>query len=251
LTVESLLTKVSVMPFAIAALFVGWEYIIPMYFALYIWTSGVKTFYYPTPRVIERSLGKSMRIAYTFIYLPTIGLSIWKPDFMSTTWAAAHTMFPIVTYGFNQMIARRSSAINRRKPGVFDNEHIGPIKEVLFLNMVVSIGAQFKSRGNFYQYYGRALMGYPLGRDEARIASTDWATILFMFFSLWDLSRVNIAAEGVVEDMAWILASVFMVTPNFILMNSWNAREEQWERARKITGAESKKGVDVGYDSSC
>jgi hypothetical protein len=251
LTVGPLLTKVSVLPFAIAALFVGWEYMVPIYFALYIWCSGDKFFYYPTPMAIERSSVKAMRISYIFTYLPAIGLTIWKPNFMSTTWAVAHILFPLVTYCCRKWIIRRGSAANRRKPGVFDNGYIGPVQLLLLLNIGMSLLIQTPQvRRDLYKSYGRAMMGYALPRDEARIISTDWAILIFLCFSLWDLKRVNISATGVFNGIYSILAVSFCLTPGGILMNNWIAREQSWDRARRISDTEDKKGIDGGPDRS-
>ncbi|OQD90577.1 hypothetical protein PENANT_c001G05962 [Penicillium antarcticum] len=238
----------SVLPFAIAATIIGWEYIIPIYLALYVWVSGDRLFYYPTPMAIEHSAGRAMAFAYLFTYFPTAGFTIWKPEFMSTTWAAAHIMFPIVTSCLCKWIAQHSHAANRRKPGVFDNKYIWPVYSVLLVNMFLSIVALLTFRSDLYQLYGRALMESTIERDEASIVSIDWAILIFMVFSLWEFKRVNISAKGVFEGIIWIVAATFSMTPSLILMNNWIGREKRWERARQASYTENKKTSDAGSD---
>ncbi|KAJ5770436.1 uncharacterized protein N7511_002487 [Penicillium nucicola] len=238
----------SVLPFVIAASFLGWQYIIPIYFALYVWFSGDRLFYYPTPMAMDYSVGNPMIIAYLFTYLPALGFTIKNPNHISTSWPAAHIMFPILSSCFHKLIVRRSPAGNRRNPGVFDNKYIWSVYSVLLLNMALSVAAPLISGKDLYQIYGRALMGSTIERDEARIASIDWAILIFMIFSLWELHRVNIAAKGVFEGMLWIIATPCSMAPSLVLMKSWLGREKKWKQARQATPTESKKSSDTEAD---
>ncbi|KAJ5591276.1 hypothetical protein N7450_005248 [Penicillium hetheringtonii] len=85
----------SALPFGIASIFVGWEFVAPAYFALFVFHTGTKSYYYPCPRSIDLAAAQAFVFAYLVNYIPPIVCTFACSTFPSLLWSISHATLPL------------------------------------------------------------------------------------------------------------------------------------------------------------
>lgn len=233
---RALLITNSVLPLGIASLFIGWEIIAPIYFALFIHSTAPKAFYYPSIRALDMAMLMSIVYAYLVTYVPVFIYTCVSPAFPSKSWTIAHATLPLTIQLFRGWTAKRLTT-KLRSPALLHGAEDVPLLST-FMGFLYGIQAAGVSETEFHlvrRLSGIYYFGYrsTITGDVARAMLLDLAIGIFLIFAYWDLRRVGASVSNPWHLVAaGILISV-LFSPAATLPLLWRLRERQWAEARK------------------
>lgn len=235
-------------------MFVGWEFVAPLYMALFVFFTGIKSYYYPSPRAIDLATARSLQLACLVNYLPVIAYTFACSTFPSFQWALSHATLPLTI-----QLARKgvlwweptSCGGGGGGPALlWGDRDLKPISIFfsllqLSLLLVSFFGDSTKgiSMLRFIDLRSAFSSGNPCGGDDAKALLLDLMLMAFMWFIIWDIRRVNANSENLGSMMLFYTAMGLALAPSVAVARLWASRETEWEASRKRQSP-----IDAGPD---
>ncbi|KAJ5624456.1 hypothetical protein N7510_000765 [Penicillium lagena] len=222
--------------FALASTILPWEYVLPLYFALYILATAPRAFYYPSPRAVDMDVAKAIMPAYIAVY-GTAYLYTWRSStsFPTWLWQGAHVLFPISIALFKGIRTNSSSPAAKAEMQLFGDQDIGLLASFqrfssFFPSLfnIVTVSIFLPQRPAFGLYYSGEAFG-----GAAKIMSMNASIVIIMLFALWDLRRVHATDMGFVRGAILILLLSLALTPAGAFPQLWIDRETKWQQGRQ------------------
>lgn len=231
---------ISSIPFVLLSSCTGWDITVPLYFALYVLLSNHREFYYPTPRTIELPVAKALPIALVLTYTAAICVSVRgfgripTIGFEPTLWQTAHVGLPVVVSVVKETF-KGSMNIPTGVKSVWGDADIPYLSRfqglILFISstahvlfMVSCVRLELGSRGTGLVYCSAG--------DVMQFALVGLAIILWLFFTVWDLRRVNATDVSWTRAVLYIALGTVLFGPASCLAATWCWREVTLERSR-------------------
>jgi hypothetical protein len=163
----------SATPFVASSVFFGWHITVPIYFALQIWQSRSRAFYFPQPRAIDVAVAKGLPFVLVLAYA--------TPLVQSTH--VAHFSLPILAFLGGQVLKRLTTvpAGIETLYGDLDIPYQMLLQSIMFL---AGAGVHL-----FLLYQHRLGFLAPLTPQHWSIALT---IIFWSCLTLFDLARVQV-----------------------------------------------------------
>lgn len=197
--------------------------------------TGIRTYYYPSVRIIDPGMLAVLGPAYLLTYAPPTLLTFKSPIFPDTAWTIAYVVFPIVIYLLKCIVAIDATINMVRK-----ETHVQSLK--LFVMIALSLQGGLAILGKSLQSkifrLFQTRQASALSVDDFRILCLDLAITSFVVFSYWDIRRVR--ATEWTETTALLCGTILILftNPTTVLLLFWGAREFEWANAsRKKTVA--------------
>lgn len=227
-----MLTRNSALPFVICALLVGWEYITPVWFALFIITTALKPFYFPAVRSIGPDVGLALWAGTLLTYGPVLGYSLWTATVSDRFWMLSHAALPFLIRLSRKLLTRWLHAPPNspaRAYGEQDAKHLRNFLRIIawipFVNLASYEYRPYHVLHDIYHFgYSEAVRG-----EVAKKMLLDVAIMVFIFFVFWDLRRVGVRS---LSSWTWVVLALGL-GPASALGELWGLREELWEEARR------------------
>ncbi|KAJ5137381.1 uncharacterized protein N7443_010326 [Penicillium atrosanguineum] len=222
----------SALPFAICALIVGWEYITPVWFALFILATALQPFYFPAVRSIGPDVGLALWAGTLLTYGPVLGYSLWTSTVSDRLWMFSHAVLPFVVRLSRKLLIRWLNATRNspaRAYGEQDAKHLRNfIRMAAWIPFIKLASYGYRPDNvlhNIYHLgYSEAVRG-----EVAKKMLLDVAIVVFIFFVFWDLHRVGVRS---LSSCTWVVLALGL-GPATALGELWGQREELWEEARR------------------
>jgi hypothetical protein len=215
---------------------VGWEFITPIWFALFIMATTLKHFYFPSARRINLSVGLSLWPAFFLTYGLIFIYSLVAYTVSDQWWMLSHATLPLMIQLSRKLIARLLSPPPDSPGKVYGEQDARHLRS--FMRMATWI--PFIGLGSYkYRFYRILYDIYNLGYrqvvtgDATKKMLLDVAILLFIVFVFWDLHRVGIRVPDFWLNLAYGLFLTLGLGPAPALGELWGLREELWEKARK------------------
>ena len=227
-----MLRRNSALPFVICALLVGWEYITPVWFALFIIATALKPFYFPAVRSIGPDVGLALWAGTLLTYGPVLGYSLWTATVSDRFWMLSHAALPFLTRLSRKLLTRWLNApLNSpaRAYGEQDAKHLRNfLRMVAWIPFVKLASYEYRPYRVFHDIYH---FGYSeaVRGEVAKKMLLDLAIVVFIFFVFWDLRRVGVRS---LSSWTWVVLALGL-GPASALGELWGLREELWEEARR------------------
>ncbi|KAJ5579532.1 uncharacterized protein N7459_005517 [Penicillium hispanicum] len=226
----------SAVPFGILSLFIGWELVIPIYFALFIYLTGARPFYYPSARAVDLATVKALQPAYIATYaLPTI-YSFISSAFPTQMWMIAHAGFPVVVQVFRTLAAQRTPVA--KGPRVSFGHQDSKLSDILFNLRSAQQAALFLSAPDYRtitqltHVYRHGSFG-TLSSDEASTLLLAYIIAILGAFAYFDARRVGAWKGALWKDIPFGTLVTLAFSPTTALCLLWTAREANWTQARQ------------------
>ncbi|KAJ5440513.1 Monooxygenase FAD-binding [Penicillium cf. griseofulvum] len=228
----------SAIPYLLFCTGVGWEFVLPIYFLVYIWASRSRPFYYPAPRAIDIRAAENLPAGILIAYIPSI---LWALVSSHGVWAAinwpfaaSHLAFPVVIH-LGLTLSRHDppkSNIPESLYGKRDLPHLIKtynilifITATLHILILCQLGLLDLTTGSVaavaFSYEGVQLMVLSL------------VIMVWCFFITWDLRRVRILQTHWLSDMSCYFMAGLFLGPAATLISMWKAREVAMEDSRR------------------
>lgn len=237
-----MLTRSSAVPFGVLSLVIGWELVVPIYFALFIYLTGVKPFYYPSARAVDLATAEALQPAYLATYaLPTI-YSFLSSAFPTRMWMIAHAGFPVVVQVFRTQAARRTPVA--KGPRVSFGHQDSRLSEILF-NLQSAQQAALFLRAQDYWTITQLTNGYrhrsfgALSSDEASTLLLGYTIAILGAFAYFDARRVGAWKGALWKDVPLGTLIALAFSPSTALCLLWRTREANWIQARQREAEET------------
>ncbi|KAJ5235713.1 uncharacterized protein N7469_004881 [Penicillium citrinum] len=229
----------SALPFGIASIFVGWEFVAPAYFALFVFHTGTKSYYYPCPRSIDLAAAQAFVFAYLVNYIPPIVCTFACSTFPSLLWSISHATLPLAIRPLAKWIARRSTG-SIRGPAILwgDQDMKYTTRFFSLMSMFSLVGYLFsnplkgQSGAKLLPLYLLVVQGGSLDPSEVRILLLDLIMMAFLCFIIWDTRRINASNAGL-STILLTISNALLFGPAVALANLWSTRETEWEASRQ------------------
>jgi hypothetical protein len=227
-----ILTRNSALPFVIGALFFGWEYMTPVWFAMFILATALKPFYFPAVRSVGPYVGPALWAGFILTYGPAFGYSFWTSTVSDRFWMLSHAVLPF-TVQFSKKVLTRWLNAPLNSPakayGEHDAKHLRNfLRMATWISSVKLISYEYRFYSVLYEMYD---LGYSevLRSDVAKKMLLDVAILVFILFVFWDLHRVGVRS---LSSWTWVVLAIGL-GPATALGELWGLREELWEKARR------------------
>lgn len=233
----------SAIPYSIvSSCIAGWEVISPIYFAIFIFLSGVQEFYYPTPRAINPSVSAAMPYALMIAYAPlsirAVRTLLLKPegDKITAGWDAnlAHLALPFLTQGGSELLSKASEGLKFIQIQ-FEGRDLNDIfrfYNCLFLYTSIAhivLISQFIPQ---FMTVPIADLTFNLSSEWVEIGSLTLAIVAWSVFTVWDMRRVNLTNVSLPLALLGSIVGSFLIGPAAVLTGLWWWREGPLERGR-------------------
>lgn len=236
-----MLIWISALPFGIAAMFVGWGLVAPIYMILFVFSTGARAYYYPGPRAIDLSVARALQPAFLINYLPIIAYTFASSTFPSFLWALSHATLPL-TIGFvAKWIARRSTTSLRGPAILWGSQDLKSIsglfqilRIILFLEFLFGearVGLSALKLADSHPLFFSGASSY--SSEDVKAALLDVIMMGFMYFTMWDLQRVKANAESLGTMIFNGTGAAIAFGPAVAVARLWETREAQWEASRQ------------------
>jgi hypothetical protein len=201
---------------------------VPLYFALYIYQSRHRSFFYPDPRAIDIRAAEALPYCALVTLLIVILLLQRGPEIMGN-WAPPliPLTLPIAVYLGQQLKARPCQADTLKL--LYDNRDMHHVCQFYNL-MILFASAVHGSLG--YSAIIHSLKNFDLPVDGARLICHSLTILAWSHFTLWDMRRTNIVQQPLLVASACLFLGLLILGPAATLMGFWKWREERMELAR-------------------
>ncbi|KAI9928584.1 hypothetical protein ASPWEDRAFT_180185 [Aspergillus wentii DTO 134E9] len=227
----------SATPYILASIFCGWEIILPIYFAIYIFRSHSRGFYYPHPRTINlgaaKSLSTGLLVAYILPILHTItGLKHFVSDISGWMIPVAHLILPVLLFLGERSFMKSSSNMKLAEIlyNTRDMPHLSRFYAlIVFLASTVHvvIASQVLSQLRMDE------LSLPMISSGAvQLACLTLAIATWCLFTVWDLHRVNVIRTSALPATALCILGVVLLGPGATVIGLWGWREYALEASR-------------------
>lgn len=233
----------STITFLLVSFGAGWEIAAALYFALHILFSRQQAFYYPSPRTVTIDVAKALPVALVLTFSIAIlskpagpltegsaALSIMGFEFKP--WSAAHVIFPVAVV-FAKKAFQKLTRLQGGPESMWGNADIPYISLFQALIFLVTSSAHVVFMTNAVASGGRtSLLAFTTTEHFVQFASFGIAMIVWMFFTVWDLRRVN------VTNIRWRIAALYITLGSILfgpagcLAAFWYWREVTLESSR-------------------
>lgn len=220
-------------------MFVGWEFVAPLYMALFVFFTGVKSYYYPSPRAIGLATARSLQLAYLVNYLPVIVYTFACSTFPSFPWVLSHATLPLTIQLATKWVLWQDPTSGDGGPALLwgDRDLKSISKFFLFLQLFLPFFGYTSKGGLSILRINdlRSLLssGKPYGGDDAKALLLDVIMMAFMWFIIWDIRRVNASSKNLGLMVLTHTAMGLALTPSVAVAHLWASRETEWEASRK------------------
>lgn len=220
------------MPFAIASFFIGWEYLIPIYFSLFVLLTAARPSYFPSARTLDLPMVKALFPAYLITYAaPTVYTAV-APESSAHAWKIAHAALPVALWLCGKVASLVSTTITGPET-LYGKKDLQPLVNFFTgagLLQVAALGV------NNFNGLVHAIHVYSFGRPttptEESALTLDLVILFFIFFTYWDLRRVNVLTNIHYPELFTNIIVAFAISPATALGMLWATRERDWEEAR-------------------
>lgn len=204
---------------------------------MFVTTTGIRTFYYPSVRILDPGMLTALRPAYFLTYAPPILFTLTSATNSERVWNIAHVIFPIVIY-----LLKRILAIELNVDMVRKETHVQSLKLFVMLASALQIGASLVLEKPLLWrlvtiFQSKQVIGFSV-QDVCNL-SLELAITSFVAFSYWDIRRVH--ATNCTETKALLYGTVMslLTSPATVLLLFWGFRESEWANAsrKKSVGA--------------
>lgn len=231
-----MLTLTSVLPFALVSIFIGWEILAPIYFALFIYLTAPEVFYYPSARALDIAMVTSIQWAWLATYVPVFAYTLWSPTFPNGWWTISHAALPVTSRLFRKWTAPRC------KDSLGSPSLLWGAKDVPFLSnfmKLLHVTQYLELTATKFSLWNMVLEVYQNGFnsvvtvDCAKAMLLDSAIAVFCIFAYWDLRRIGASTSNFwLHVITGVLVAVAF-SPATTLALLWGLREVQWSEARQ------------------
>jgi hypothetical protein len=220
--------------------------------ALFIFFTGLGSYYYPSPRAIDLATAQALQLAYFVNYLPVIAYTYACSTFPSFTWAFAHATLPLtIQLATKWVLWRAPTSFSRGGPALLWGDRDLKSISKLFLLLQLSLllvsffGEPLKghSRLRFVDLRSVLTSGNLYGGDDVKALLLDVMLMAFTCFVIWDIRRVNASSETLGSMMLFRAAMGLSLGPGVALAHLWASRETEWEASRRRQSS-----IDNGFD---
>ncbi|KAJ6111908.1 hypothetical protein N7523_007969 [Penicillium sp. IBT 18751x] len=233
----------SSIPYLIASFALGWEVVLPVYFAIHIYMSGQHPFYYPSPRAINLWAAKALPLGILTIYIPIVaaGAAILgqNPRKKGSIGGeqmilAVHASLPLLLHfgkHFFQFGAKELS-ISQMLFGARDTRYISRFFNIMIL---VSSTSHLVIVSLFFPRSVSDIRSLTITPSVqlVQVGCLTLAVVMWCTFTIWDMRRVNLTkASPSLTFISTLLAS-FIIGPAAVLSALWKWREAVLEEGRQ------------------
>jgi hypothetical protein len=231
----------------LASFFLGWEIVMPLYFANYIRLSQGATFYYPSPRAIQPCVARALPIALIATYaIPTIQATqsfremrtgSFNVTSLVASWETAHLCFPLTLLLCSKVVKMSSvssgpeafySSIDMPYRSWF-HSLVFTITSTMHLSLISTLLAQLQFyTDNFYEFF--------VSLDMIRTLVLSLIIAAWCVFTVWDLQRVNVTDVTLRKAVVAVITGCLVFGPAGTMTLTWDWRETQIQRARARQG---------------
>lgn len=224
-----------------ASIVFGRAIIIPMYFAIHIYATRDRSFYYPSPRVINVWIAKSLPICFVTAYaLPFMHTMAWirysdGQRLPATTWSTlsgAHLIMPLV-------LRLGRWVHEKNQPGIPPVELVCGSQDIAYLSrfftllLYLASAAHLAFASSLWSLFKAGEFWNLLNPTAAEAGCLGLAILAWCYFVLWDLHRVNIMETPLPTALILVLLGSVLLGPSATLAALWRWREGTMEACRK------------------
>ena len=238
--------KSSAIPYVLASAFLGWEVVLPIYFALYIVLSGEQGFYYPIPRAINPSITKTLPRVLLVSYIPLAIRAatnlMRKPevDFISGRWdlSLAHLSLPILIHAGKDFFKSASAGLTIRHLQ-FETRDVKDLSRFFTLIFLftstahLALISQILPQIMLHSTTGVSEPEFSLSSQWLQIGSLTLAIVVWCIFTIWDMRRVNLTKTSLLVTLLGAVTGSVAVGPAAVLSALWWWREAPLESGRQ------------------
>jgi hypothetical protein len=215
---------------AICSMVAGWKFTVPLYFALFIYQTRHRSFFYPDPRAIDIRAAESLPYCALFTFFIVILIPLRKPEIANnSTSPLIPLILPMVTYLGQQVKAKPSQADILKL--LYGSRDLRPLCQ--FYNLLIFFASAV------HAYFGYSAIAHSLKNQEillcvdgALLICLSITIMVWSHFILWDLCRTNIIQTPVLVVSACLFLGFLTLGPAATLMGLWKWRERRMELAR-------------------
>lgn len=241
----SLLTNNSSgIPYILASTLVGWEVALPIYFALYIYISKTRSFYYPSPRAINPSAAKALLPALIFALVApfarfaTLHTQQKKLEFdldPAFNLHLAYISLPILVKFGERLNAKVSIhlPVGELLFGTRDMKHLSRFFTFLFI-FTSTAHLICVSKLLFEVYDDIGEQSSTSHSDWTRLGSLSIAVVSWCSFVVWDMRRVNLCKLSMPVAIICFMIGCVVLGPGAVLAILWRWRDQALENGRRM-----------------
>lgn len=223
--------RASAIPYVLGSVAFGWETIVPIYFAIYIYKSKNRPFYYPGPRAIDLRVAKKLSPGLFVAYLAPILLALREQHTQSTvaSWfiSTAHVSLPVLVI-LGKSFSKGGPSTSNIAESVYGTLDMPYLSQFYNMLLILTSTLHFALCGQIMQQVTNIGFGYEI----AHLACLALAITVWCCFTVWDLRRTNITHAFLPGSFIWVLLGVIFLGPAATLIGLWKVREVAWEASR-------------------
>lgn len=227
----------SAIPYVLASTAFGWQLITPIYFAIYIYLSQPRSFYYPNPRAIN------LRAAE---YLPTgLLVTYFVPTLLLLRNSAAidisGRILSLVQLGLPILVSLGQWLSKREPPSANFAEALYGTRDMPYLSRFYNFSFLITSTLHiviasriFPHIQDVAAVKEMVFSSEGRqLGCLIGAILIWSVLTIWDLRRTNVFQTSLFLAVPAVTIGSICFGPAATLIELWKRRESALERSRQ------------------
>lgn len=227
----------STIPYILASTAFGWHIITPIYFAIYIYLSQSRPFYYPNPRAIDLRAAEYLPtgLLVTYIVPTLLVLKNTAPNEVPG-WILSLVQLGLpILVSLGQRLSSRetpSSDFAQALYGTRDMSYLSRFYNFVFL-LTSTLHIVIASRVLPHIPDVAAVKEIVLSSEGVQLGCLVSAILIWSAFTVWDLRRTNILQTPLFLTVLAVLLGAACFGPAATLIGLWKWREGALERSRR------------------